>query len=245
MGTIMIVVLLEATRRSVGWPLPIIAIVLMVYALLRALAAGHPRASRQHLEKRRQPPLSHEPGHLRHRARRGGDLRLPLRAVRRAGDARRARPLLHRSRHGADRPLLRRPGQGLDLRLGLFGMISGSSIANTVTVGSLTIPAMIRIGYRAPFRRRRRGRGRDRRADHAADHGRRRLPDGRVPRRALPDDHPRGDRAGVHAFLRRVLPDPLRGQEATACAACRAPSCRSRARSSGATGRPRCRWPCC
>ena len=29
----MIVVLLEATRRSVGWPLPIIAIVLMVYAL--------------------------------------------------------------------------------------------------------------------------------------------------------------------------------------------------------------------
>ena len=29
----MIVVLLEATRRSVGWPLPIIAVVLMVYAL--------------------------------------------------------------------------------------------------------------------------------------------------------------------------------------------------------------------
>src|ERR1041384_599158 len=33
MGTIAIVVLLEATRRSVGWPLPIIAIVLMIYAL--------------------------------------------------------------------------------------------------------------------------------------------------------------------------------------------------------------------
>ena len=33
MGTVMIVVLLEATRRSVGWPLPIIAVVLMVYAL--------------------------------------------------------------------------------------------------------------------------------------------------------------------------------------------------------------------
>ena len=30
MGTVMIVVLLEATRRSVGWPLPIIAIVLML-----------------------------------------------------------------------------------------------------------------------------------------------------------------------------------------------------------------------
>src|SRR5215471_2286957 len=34
---------------------------------------------------------------------------------------------------------------------GLFGMISGSSIANTVTVGSLTIPMMIRLGYPRHF----------------------------------------------------------------------------------------------
>ena len=33
----------------------------------------------------------------------------------------------------------------------LFGMISGSSIANTVTVGSFTIPAMIRVGYQRHF----------------------------------------------------------------------------------------------
>src|SRR3546814_12040366 len=33
----------------------------------------------------------------------------------------------------------------------LFGMISGSSVANTVTVGSLTIPAMIRLGYKRHF----------------------------------------------------------------------------------------------
>jgi TRAP transporter 4TM/12TM fusion protein len=33
----------------------------------------------------------------------------------------------------------------------LFGMISGSSIANTVTTGSLTIPAMKRIGYPRHF----------------------------------------------------------------------------------------------
>src|SRR4029077_4678595 len=32
MGTVMIVLLLEATRRSVGWPLPIIATVLIVYS---------------------------------------------------------------------------------------------------------------------------------------------------------------------------------------------------------------------
>ena len=33
MGSILIVALLEATRRSMGWPLPIIAIVFMAYAL--------------------------------------------------------------------------------------------------------------------------------------------------------------------------------------------------------------------
>ena len=33
----------------------------------------------------------------------------------------------------------------------LFGTISGSSIANTVTTGSLTIPAMKRIGYKPHF----------------------------------------------------------------------------------------------
>ena len=33
----------------------------------------------------------------------------------------------------------------------MFGMLSGSSVANAVTVGSLTIPAMIRIGYPRHF----------------------------------------------------------------------------------------------
>lgn len=33
----------------------------------------------------------------------------------------------------------------------LFGMISCSSVANTVTVGSLTIPMMIRLGYQRHF----------------------------------------------------------------------------------------------
>lgn len=33
----------------------------------------------------------------------------------------------------------------------MFGMISGSTVANTVTTGSLTIPLMKRAGFRAPF----------------------------------------------------------------------------------------------
>ena len=227
---IMIVVLLEATRRSVGWPLPIIAVVLMVYALCGPQSAGDSRASRQQLEKRRQPSLSHEPGHLRHRARRRGDLRLPLRAVRRSGDARRARPLLHRSRDRADRPLLRRARQGLDLRLGHvrhdLGLVDRQHRHGRLAHHSGDDPHRLC----AAFRRRGRGRRRDRRADHAADHGRGRVPDGRVSRGSLPDDHRRGDRAGVHAFLRRVLPDPLRGEEARPAGPAASPSCRSRAR---------------
>jgi TRAP transporter 4TM/12TM fusion protein len=33
----------------------------------------------------------------------------------------------------------------------MFGMLSGSSVANAVTVGSLTIPAMIKVGYQRHF----------------------------------------------------------------------------------------------
>ena len=101
----------------------------------------------------------------------------------------------------------------------LFGMISGSSVANTVTVGSLTIPAMIRARLSAPLRGGGGSDRLDRRADHAADHGRRRLPDGRVPERALPDDHRRRDRAGLHAFLRRASCRCISRRSAPGCAA--------------------------
>src|SRR5436305_965884 len=151
MGTIMIVVLLEATRRSVGWPLPIIAIVLIVYALygrsLRGILA-HPGNSWKsvviHLYLTSQ-----------------GIYGIALVVV--------ATYVFHYVLFGV---LATRVGLGrffIDLATALtgrfsggpakvsifgsamFGMISGSSIANTVTVGSLTIPAMIRIGYARHF----------------------------------------------------------------------------------------------
>jgi TRAP-type uncharacterized transport system fused permease subunit len=40
MGSILIVALLEATRRSMGWPLPVIAIVFMAYALAGPVFPG-------------------------------------------------------------------------------------------------------------------------------------------------------------------------------------------------------------
>lgn len=43
------------------------------------------------------------------------------------------------------------PAKVAVLSSALLGSISGSSIANTVTTGSLTIPAMIRVGYPRHF----------------------------------------------------------------------------------------------
>ena len=63
------------------------------------------------------------------------------------------------------------PAKGAILASGMTGMVSGSSIANTVTTGTFTIPMMKRMGFFRGQGRRDRGRGLDQRPDHAADHG--------------------------------------------------------------------------
>ncbi|CAN1560034.1 COG4666 TRAP-type uncharacterized transport system, fused permease components [Rhabdaerophilaceae bacterium] len=151
MGTMAIIVLIEATRRAIGWPLPIIAIVLMLYAMHGASLPGifaHPgnswKAVVNHLYLTSQ-----------------GVYGIALGVV--------ATYVFHYVLFGV---LATRVGLGklfIDLAMalagrfsggpakvsifasGLFGMISGSSIANTVTVGSLTIPMMIRTGYPRHF----------------------------------------------------------------------------------------------
>lgn len=151
MGTICILVVLEACRRSVGAALPIISLVLLAYAYFG-------------------PAL---PGILRHA---GNDwkgivnhLYLTINGVYGVALGVVATYVFHYVLFGV---LANRVGLGrffIDISIaiagrfsggpakvsifasGLFGMISGSSIANTVTVGSLTIPMMIRIGYPRHF----------------------------------------------------------------------------------------------
>lgn len=151
MGTTLIVLLLEATRRSVGWPLPVIAIGMMLYAYFGPSMPGilqHPGAS-----------WSNIVNHLYLTSQ--GIYGIALGVV--------ATYVFHYVLFGV---LATRVGLGklfIDLATclagryaggpakvsifgsALFGMISGSSIANTVTVGSLTIPAMIRVGYQRHF----------------------------------------------------------------------------------------------
>ncbi|WP_309644318.1 TRAP transporter large permease subunit, partial [Phenylobacterium sp.] len=151
MGTILIVTLLEATRRSVGWPLPVIAIGVMLYAYFGTAMPGilkHPGASWSNIFN-----------HLYLTSQ--GIYGIALGVV--------ATYVFHYVLFGV---LATRVGLGklfIDLASclagryaggpakisifgsALFGMISGSSIANTVTVGSLTIPMMIRLGYQRHF----------------------------------------------------------------------------------------------
>ena len=151
MGTILIVVLLEACRRSVGAALPIISIVLIVYALTGPSLPG----ILQHAGNNWKGVVNH--------------LYLTSQGIYGVALGVVATYVFHYVLFGV---LATRIGLGrffIDLATavagrysggpakvsifasGLFGMISGSSIANTVTVGSLTIPMMIRIGYPRHF----------------------------------------------------------------------------------------------
>ncbi|MEO5844938.1 MAG: TRAP transporter permease [Caldimonas sp.] len=151
MGTILIVALLEATRRSMGWPLPIIALVFMAYALFGPIFPG----LLQHAGNSWKQLVNHQ--YLTSQ----GIYGVAVGVV--------ATYVFHFVLFGV---LATRVGLGqlfLDVASSvagryaggpakvsvfgsaMFGMLSGSSVANAVTVGSLTIPAMIRVGYKREF----------------------------------------------------------------------------------------------
>lgn len=151
MGTILIAVLLEATRRAMGWPLPVIAILFMLYAYFGQSMPGvlvHPGASWSnivnHLYLTSQGIYGTALGvistYVFHFVLFGvlatriglGQLFIDL-----------ASAVAGRFSGG--------PAKVSVLSSALLGSISGSSIANTVTTGSLTIPAMVRIGYPRHF----------------------------------------------------------------------------------------------
>jgi len=151
MGSILLIGLLEATRRAMGWPLPIIAIVFMAYAMFGPYFPG--------LLKHAGNTWSQVVNHMYLTSQ--GVYGVAVGVV--------ATYVFHFVLFGV---LATRIGLGqlfLDVAStvagryaggpakvsvfgsAMFGMISGSSVANAVTVGSLTIPAMIRVGYPRHF----------------------------------------------------------------------------------------------
>ena len=150
-GTLLFFTLLEATRRSMGWPLPLIAIGFTVYALAGPVFPG----LLQHAGASWSQMINHQ--YLTSQ----GIYGVAVGVV--------ATYVFHFVLFGV---LATRVGLGqlfLDIAASvagryaggpakvsvfgsaLFGMLSGSSVANAVTVGSLTIPAMIRVGYQRHF----------------------------------------------------------------------------------------------
>lgn len=151
MGSILIVALLEATRRSMGWPLPIIAMLFMAYALAGPVFPGllkHAGASWSQLVNHQYLTSQGIYGvavgvvatYVFHFVLFGvmatriglGQLFLDV-----------ASSIAGRYAGG--------PAKVSVFGSAMFGTLSGSSVANAVTVGSLTIPAMIRVGYRREF----------------------------------------------------------------------------------------------
>ena len=95
------------------------------------------------------------------------------------------------------------PGRTVTVAGYLLGAVSGSGVANTVMLGSITWPLMRRAGY--PPRRRRRGAGvgRHRRDPGAAGHGRRRVSHRRVPAHLVSAGHRDGGDSGAAVLHRR------------------------------------------
>ncbi|MGI9506615.1 MAG: TRAP transporter permease, partial [Geminicoccaceae bacterium] len=150
-GTALLVLVLEATRRSVGWTLPVIALLFIAFAIFGPYAPGalkHGGASWtgliNHLYMTNQGIYGVALGVMAQYVflfilfgvlamRIGlGQLFIDL-----------AMALAGRYSGG--------PAKVAIFSSAFMGTISGSSIANTVTTGALTIPAMKRIGYPAHF----------------------------------------------------------------------------------------------
>ncbi|MGE0718401.1 MAG: TRAP transporter permease, partial [Alphaproteobacteria bacterium] len=151
LGTILIFTVIEAARRSMGWPLTIIVLISLLYAVYGYVVPGllaHPGATWggvvSHLYLLDQ-----------------GIFGIPIQVM--------ATLVFHfvlfgviATRMGLGQLFIdigyciagRYPGGPAKVSVissAMMGTISGSSVANTVTTGSLTIPAMKRIGYRPYF----------------------------------------------------------------------------------------------
>ena len=151
MGTILLVTLFEAVRRSMGWPLPVIALLFIGYAYFGRSMPGifvHPGSDWagivNHLYLSSQGVYGTALGviatYVFHFVLFGvmaqkiglGQLFINL-----------ATALAGRYSGG--------PAKVSVVSSALLGSISGSSIANTVTTGALTIPTMIKIGFKRHF----------------------------------------------------------------------------------------------
>ena len=212
MGVLAIVMVMEATRRTMGPLLPLIGMTLPALRAARPLHAGHPRPPRLFGPPRGQPHLHRHRGHLRHRGRRRRDLRVPFRAVRRAGADDRPRSPVHGPGDDRRGALFRRPGEGLrrvvrplrdDLGLGRRQR-RDHRLAHDSADEEVRLLAALRGGSRGVRVVRRSG--------HAAGDGRVRVRDGRAPRRAVQGARDHRHHSGAVPLLRLPVDGAFRSE---------------------------------
>ena len=151
LGIMMVILVIEAGRRAMGWPLPIVAIIATIYALFGPYFPGVLGHGGFPLEE--LAPFQY--------LRTDGIFGVPLGvsasfiflfvlfgAVLSVSGAGQffidlSLALTGRSQGG--------PGKAAVVASGLMGTVSGSSVANAVTTGAFTIPLMKEAGYSATF----------------------------------------------------------------------------------------------
>lgn len=151
LGGLTILLLLEAVRRMVGWPLLLIAVAALLYAFFGPYLPGVLQHRGYSLARISSQMFLSE----------SGIMGVPLGVcstiialfilfgsfLEQSGGAKYfievSRSLTRRSQGG--------PAKCAIVASGLMGTISGSAVANVVTTGNLTIPLMIRTGYGKTF----------------------------------------------------------------------------------------------
>jgi len=150
-GATLIIVTLEMARRSVGWPLPLVALIALIYGFLGQYLPGefgHPEI-----------PLNSFLGTLT--IAEGGiwgkltgisvsivAIFVIMGAVLNAGEA--GQGFMNIATAAAGR-LKGGAAKVSTLSSALFGSISGSASANVASTGAITLPAMTRLGYPKAF----------------------------------------------------------------------------------------------
>jgi len=151
-GTAMILASLEAARRTIGWSLPVMALISLLFYLLGWMVlSGNWQPPRVSPDTAMMTLYASTQGLFGMMADIGtrvvaiyvvfGSLLMALGA----GDVfMKAATMLAGRTYGG-------PAKVAVVTSALFGTISGSAVANVMSVGSITIPTMIRAGYRRDF----------------------------------------------------------------------------------------------
>jgi TRAP transporter 4TM/12TM fusion protein len=151
-GALMIVVALEAARRTIGLSLPLMAVISLAFYLLGAyVISGNWQPPRVSIETAAMTLYASTQGLFGMMADIGtrvvavyvifGSL---LMAIGAGNVFMRAATLVAGRTFGG-------PAKVAVVTSALFGTISGSAVANVMSVGTITIPTMIRAGYRKDF----------------------------------------------------------------------------------------------